>query len=135
VPERLEVYGLTTTDPLDLEVLVALGGTREGNLFVLHPSPALWHTVGATLTPVVLPDRADDPTVDLARHPLLEAWGRDSRELQTVLAATGLTGPPLETRVTQNTLLGRLQADIHANRAPSFDRHLADAVRRRQDRS
>src|SRR5690606_28270244 len=48
VPERLAVYGLTSTDPLDLEVLVALGQTRDVNLFVLHPSPALWRTIEAT---------------------------------------------------------------------------------------
>ncbi|HEX2153740.1 MAG TPA: exodeoxyribonuclease V subunit gamma [Acidimicrobiia bacterium] len=135
LPERLAVYGLTTTDPLDLDVLVALGGTREVNLFVLHPSPALWTQVEASLTPVVLPDRVDDPTVDLANHPLLETWGRDSREFQTVLGAVGLTGPPMEKPASDDTLLGRLQADIHANRPPRFDRRLAEQVRTRQDRS
>src|SRR5690606_36201641 len=135
VPERLAVYGLTSTDPLDLEVLVAPGQTRDVNLFVLHPSPALWRTVEDTLTPVTLPDRADDPTVDMAHHPLLEAWGRDSREFQTVLAAAGRTGPPIEIAATPVTPLGRLHADIHANRPPRFDRDLAEGVRSGRDRS
>ncbi|HLU31938.1 MAG TPA: exodeoxyribonuclease V subunit gamma, partial [Acidimicrobiia bacterium] len=87
------------------------------------------------LTPVRLPDRADDPTVDMAHHPLLEAWGRDSREFQTVLAAAGLTGPPIETAANRDTLLGRVKADIHANRPPRFDRDLAGGVRSGRDRS
>lgn len=135
LPGRLSVYGLTSTDPLDLEMLVAVAHQREVGLYVLHPSPALWKEVEATLTPVVLPERSDDPTTDLARHPLLEAWGRDSRELQTVLGAAGLTGPPLDAAIPSDSLLGRLQKDITANRPPRFDRELAGRVATGQDRS
>ena len=42
LPDRLAVYGLTATDPLDLQVLIALGEQRDVDLYVLHPSPALW---------------------------------------------------------------------------------------------
>lgn len=135
LPGRLSVYGLTTTDPLDLEVLAALAGQREVSLYVLHPSPALWRQVEATLTPVILPDRADDPTVDLARHPLLEVWGRDSREFQTVLGAAGFTGPAVEVATDADTLLGHLQADIRDNRPPKRDRTLVSRVSSGKDRS
>ncbi len=89
LPHRLAVYGLTSTDPLDLEVLTALGEHHRVDLYVLHPSPALWHEVAET-GPQGLVPRVEDPTVDLAVHPILKAWGRDARELQTVLAAAGL---------------------------------------------
>jgi exodeoxyribonuclease V gamma subunit len=88
-PDRLAVYGLTSTDPFDLEVLTALGQRRQVDLYVLHPSPALWGAI-ESIAPTQLIERGADPTIGVAAHPILEAWGRDSRELQTVLAAVGV---------------------------------------------
>lgn len=117
LPDRLAVYGLTSTDPLDLQVLVALGEQREVTLYVLHPSPALWQAV--TPGRVVLPNRSQDPSRNLARHPLLRAWGRDARELQSVLAGAGISGDAsADSRREPPTLLSNLTADIQANAEP-----------------
>jgi exodeoxyribonuclease V gamma subunit len=132
LPDRLAVYGLTATDPHDLQVLAALGERRTVNLFLLHPSPALWEAVaGHPAGP-----RRDDTTAALARHPMLASWGRDSRELQLVLAAHGLSAPAGSVPpMTSGTLLGRLQRDIGGNRAVQLDRELAARVAAGEDRS
>jgi len=92
LPDRLAVYGLTATDPLDLQVLRALGEQREVALYVLHPSPGLWEALAGGRLAVIARDA--DPTAAAPVHPLLASWGRDSRELQTVLADAGLTRSP-----------------------------------------
>lgn len=132
LPDRLSVYGLTATDPHDLEVLAALGEQRTVNLFLLHPSPVLWEAVaGQRAGP-----RWDDVTADLARHPMLASWGRDSRELQLVLAGHGLaTAAPPAASAPPGTLLGRLQDDIGNNRPVEFDQGLATRVDAGDDRS
>jgi exodeoxyribonuclease V gamma subunit len=134
LPQRLAVYGLTATDPLDLQVLQALGEQREVTLYALHPSPGLWQTLagdGLTVT-----SRDDDPTAAAPVHPLLGSWGRDSRELQTVLSDAGLTGEATSPASARpNTLLARIQDDIHTNRPVSFDPDLAAAVTAGDDRS
>lgn len=131
LPERFAVYGLTSTDPLDLEVLTALGEHRQVDLYVLHPSPALWNEI-ATAPPAGLVARAEDPTVELAAHPILKAWGRDSREVQTVLSAAGLGSEATwhETPARSDSrgslglpdndrLLTRLQEGIRHNHPPT----------------
>jgi exodeoxyribonuclease V gamma subunit len=135
MPDRIGVYGLTSADPLDLEVLIALAARHEVHLYVLHPSPALWEAVAVAETGA-LPSRADDSTIDLAHHPLMKAWGRDSRELQSVLATSGLFATPVEwqAKLPQN-LLGRIQDDIRRNAVPALDDGLASAVERGDDRS
>lgn len=119
VPGRLAVYGLTSTDPLDLDVLVALAACHDVHLYVLHPSPALWAAASRQDGATGLPARAEDPSASPAVHPLVKAWGRDSRELQTVLAASGLAATAVEpTAPAPATLLGRLQDDIRRNLPP-----------------
>lgn len=135
LPRRLSVYGLTSTDPLDLDVLLALGSRREVHLYVLYPSPALWEATSRPGQPV-LPPRTDDPTAAVAAHPLLAAWGRDSRELGSVLGSSGLTAPPMEhSPGPATTLLGHLQDDIRANTTPGSDPQLASLVESGADRS
>ncbi|MGF1666872.1 MAG: exodeoxyribonuclease V subunit gamma [Acidimicrobiia bacterium] len=116
LPERISVYGLTGADPFDLAVLGAVAHTTDVLVHVLHPSPALWSDIAAD------PPTSRQGAADRARHPLLAAWGRDSRELQLVLAAADRQvrhAPPVAETAT---LLGSLQADIRANRRP---RHVA----------
>src|SRR5262245_31089937 len=81
LPERVALFGLTRLPGGHLDVLRALGARREVHLFILHPSPALWERLEGVL-PVVR--RKDDSTA--ANNALLASWGRDSRELQLVLA-------------------------------------------------
>lgn len=120
LPERLSVFGLTRLPAGHLQVLSAIGAARDVHLYLLHPSGVLWDRVAASVppgTPVV--DRVDDPTRRLAESPLLRSWGRDAREMQVVLAAHGVGGgrhyPVADAPAS---LLGRMQSDIRADRAP-----------------
>jgi len=137
LPRRVGVYGLTGIDPYDLDVLVALGEVRDVHLYVLHPSPALWETVADRLTPGgTLPSRHDDPTADAPRHPLLVSWGRESRELQTVLASRRIDGRLLPAGTAHgSSLLATVQEDIRRDRPPRRDDRIAAAVGRGEDRS
>ncbi|MEX2621335.1 MAG: exodeoxyribonuclease V subunit gamma [Egibacteraceae bacterium] len=120
LPARVSVFGLTRLPASYLDVLRAVAVGRDVHLFLLHPSPALWDRVAATAgASGRRVRRPDDPTAGLARNPLLTTWGRDAREMQLVVA----TGDghvdrhhPLDEQ--RSTLLGRLQADVHADRSP-----------------
>ena len=122
LPARLALFGLTRIPRSHLDVLASVAAHREVHLFVLHPSPALWDAVAATLLadgPVLR--RRGDPTADLAVNRLLASWGRDARELQLALGSAG--GPAAERHhrlehVPADSLLGRIQADIRADRQP-----------------
>ncbi|MFV2038781.1 MAG: exodeoxyribonuclease V subunit gamma [Acidimicrobiales bacterium] len=140
LPARIAVYGLTATDPFDLEMLVALSAQRDVHLYVLHPSPALWDTTARELnsgpSPIPVPARDDDTTEYLATHPLLKAWARDSRELQTVLASHELAGSLTDdSEEVAHTVLGRLQDEIRHNREPTSDAQLEANVEAGDDRS
>jgi exodeoxyribonuclease V gamma subunit len=135
LPDRLAAYGLTATDPLDLEVLQALGHQCDVHLYVLHPSPALWKSVAYRI-PATPTGRNSDPTVDLPAHPLLASWGRDSRELQSVLAGANLPGTTVPTTSSStDTLLTCIQDDIRMNRPVAFAADLAAATTGGADRS
>jgi exodeoxyribonuclease V gamma subunit len=134
LPERVAVYGLTSADPLDLEVLVALGAQCEVLLYVLHPSPVLWRSV-EEMGIRVLPLRSADPTITRVANPLLHTWGRDVRELQIVLASHGLDGELAPSPPRLSTLLGSIQRDVQENRAPAYDPALASQVTGAEDRS
>ena len=86
LPPRLSLFGLTRLPASYLDVLEAMGAGRDVHLFLLHPSPALWDRLETEVGPTsrfLL--RAQDPTVGAPRHPLLQSWGRDAREMQLVL--------------------------------------------------
>jgi exodeoxyribonuclease V gamma subunit len=122
LPRRLSLFGLTRLPVSYVEVLDAIASARDVNLFLLHPSPVLWDQI-AQAQPSArrrLPRRRDDPTAALPSNPLLATWGRDAREMQLVLAAAGDGAtradrhwPVVEQAVT---LLGRIQADVRADR-------------------
>jgi exodeoxyribonuclease V gamma subunit len=135
LPPRLSVFGLTRLPSSHLKVLKAIAAHRDVHLFLLHPSDRLWGEVASQVpSPPPRLRRQDDPTARLARHPLLRSWGRDAREMQLVLAGQGVTGGthwPLRTETEPVTLLGRIQADIRADRAPPGPRAPGDAEDRR----
>ena len=80
LPDRFFLFGLTRLPASYLDVLAALAVHRDVHLLALHPSPELWATI--TADPTIDPDTA----AASVRHPLLRAWGRDSREMQLVVA-------------------------------------------------
>lgn len=143
LPERLSFFGPTRLTVEQLRVLDALAAHRDVHLWLPHPSHGLWsslaeHGVGRSLGQVA---RADDDTVAVPRHPLVGSLGRDTRELQLMLAqhcpsasvvhhaapeGTGDRGLQRRPR----TLLKILQEQIHADLAP-----VGDLVLRDDDRS
>jgi exodeoxyribonuclease V gamma subunit len=120
LPDRISLFGLTRLPASYLEALSALAVGRDVHLFLLHPSPELWRAIADRDPGTPIVTRAQDTTEDQAANRLLASWGVDARELQLVMESTGehadhhheLADPPSE------TLLGRLQADVRANRAP-----------------
>ncbi|MCE2529276.1 MAG: exodeoxyribonuclease V subunit gamma [Acidimicrobiia bacterium] len=124
LPERLFVYGLTSADPMDVEVFEALAAARDVHLHLLHPSPVLWRDTAVLAGRDGIragSGRACDPTAHLPRHPLLRSWAQDSRELQLVLASRDHTSQP-SADVSGNadtTLLELLQQDIRSNALPA----------------
>jgi exodeoxyribonuclease V gamma subunit len=119
LPSRISLFGLTSLPASYLDVLGALAAARDVHLFLLHPSPVLWDRLAAGPARRGLA-RRDDASAELGGNRLLASWGRDAREMQLVLSATGdidvdehrpAPAPP-------PTLLGRIQADVRADRQP-----------------
>lgn len=118
LPDRLALFGLTRLPASQLDVLQALGAHRHVHLFLLHPSPALWDRVAPLATAARPPRRRDDASAGAARHPLLASWGRDAREMQVVLGPRAGDDRLLSHPAEPSTLLGRIQADVRADRPP-----------------
>ncbi|HEY5980937.1 MAG TPA: exodeoxyribonuclease V subunit gamma [Microlunatus sp.] len=129
LPERLSVFGLTGLDRTQHRVLTALGAQRDVHLWLTHPSPALWDALAAM--PSAPPGRRrDDASLEAVDHRLLGYLGRDSRELQLVLAGSG----PADRHHRDpqpspaSTLLAHLQHDLAGNAGPrpAADRPVLD---------
>jgi exodeoxyribonuclease V gamma subunit len=131
LPARVSLFGLTRLPASYLAVLHALAAERDVHLFLLHPSSELWGRIASFThgrAPIV--HRADDGTAGVPRNPLLGSWGRDAREMQLVLGRD-----PGEVAVHDHvvvaeeppTLLGRIQADVRADRAPPGPPHPGEA--------
>ena len=120
LPERLSIFGLTRLPATYLEVLTALARHRDVHLWLLHPSGVLWEKVdGARPRATGGLRRADDPTGRVAAHPLLRSWGRDSREMQLVLASYGAAGGNhREVPEREGSLLSRIQTAIRLDAPP-----------------
>ncbi len=122
LPPRLSLFGLTRLPASYLDVLEAMGAGRDVHLFLLHPSPALWERLENEVGPAsrfLL--RAQDPTVGAPRHPLLQSWSRDAREMQLVLgsAVPHSEGATAATQTEAPTLLRQIQEDVRADRSPT----------------
>jgi exodeoxyribonuclease V gamma subunit len=122
LPERLSLFGLTRLPTGHLQILRALAAQRDVHLFLLHPSPALWTSVSDHRQLPTRRRRADDRTADLPRNRLLASWGRDSREMQVVLQEGSHADldhdHDHDSVPVPASLLGVLQGDIRADRAP-----------------
>ena len=118
LPARLAIVGVSRMPATYLQVLEAVAASRRLDLFLLHPSPALWTAIQGAGHPGRGVRRSADPTAVLVRNPLLGSWGRDAREMQIAIGGVAehigddVPGTPVP------GLLGHLQADIRENRAP-----------------
>ena len=121
LPDRLAIFGLTSLATSYVDVVAAMAEHKEIHVFLLHPSRALWDRAAKMLRkPPRSRRRDDDPTRVAAINPLLGSWGRDSREMQVVLAmAKAGDGTHRPTDVVPTTLLERVQTDVRDNHAPA----------------
>ncbi len=141
LPERLSMFGHTRLARTEIELLTALGGRHRVDLWLPHPSPALWDKLVREVAdgPVA---RDRDRSGDLVAHPLLASLGRDLRELQRGLASAAATDETPGTGATASlgpgpprarSWLSHLQADLAADRSPTpqeaRERGIADADR------
>lgn len=123
LPERVSLFGHTRLPITEAELLEGLGVHRDVHLWLPHPSNELWQALArqAASGPVA---RREDVSHRQVDHPLLSSLGRDVRELQRTLGAVAAEhaaeGPD---PVAPDTLLGRLQDDLRANRVPDPARH------------
>ncbi|QNF94114.1 exodeoxyribonuclease V subunit gamma [Janibacter sp. YB324] len=132
LPERLSLFGHTRLAVTEVELLRALGRSRDVHLWLPQPSPDLWERL-APFAEEGLVARESDATSDLVRHPLLASLGRDSRELVRVLGASddgpgsrGSAADGLAPRPTESgggsgkarSVLEWLQADLGDDHVP-----------------
>jgi exodeoxyribonuclease V gamma subunit len=117
LPARLSVFGASRLSPARLQVLAALAEHRDVHLWLHHSSPALWDAVAQS--PPVL-RRKDDASRSRLTNPLLTSLSRDVLELQQLVArcAPGNDTVLHESPEPPDTLLGRLTADLAADRVP-----------------
>lgn len=131
LPDRLSLFGHTRLPQTELDLLAALGEHRDVHLWLAQPSAALWDAVTAAGAEVT--SRSESRSADLVAHPLLASLGRDARELATVLGARVRAGQAVDAGVSPDPaapdhLLGWLQADLRANRAPDAAARAARAL-------
>lgn len=119
LPSRLSLFGHTRLPVTEVELLRALGEHRDVHLWLPQPSPALWEALSDLGGPTL---RAQDRSAERAHHPLLASLGRDTRELRRTLdPVVEDSERRTEQRGDQRTLLGWLQSDVRANRAPDAE--------------
>ena len=134
LPARIALFGLTTMPPDLGPLLEALAVRRDVRVLTLSLSPELTRaTLGAAAAMAPAGDgdgarswsfpRRSDPTVDVARHPLLRSWAQPNRELAAQLGVAGQAvagiDPQVEPHVSPDrSLLARVQHDIRVNAAP-----------------
>lgn len=137
LPPRLSLFGHTRLSITEVELLSALGETRDVHLWLPQPSLPLWDELAGIGGSV---PRADDSCADRVGHPLLASLGRDARELRRTLDGVVRAGDSDLALVRagstgdDETLLHWLQQDLRANRAPDAAERLG-RTHRAEDRS
>ena len=119
LPTRLSLFGHTRLPETEVSLLRALGELRDVHLWLPQASTALWEALAPTAREGQVP-RDDDTSAAIVGHPLLSSLGRDARELRRTLGELP-SGPAASAPPAPGTLLGRLQHDLRANRAPGPD--------------
>ena len=121
IPPRLSLFGHTRLSAAELDLVEALSVHQDVHLWLPHPSPALW-TALAARSSSDRRGRADDTSHVVVANPVLATLGRDLRELElTLLPRVDVDGSITSPEPSRPTLLGRIQADIVANRPPTAE--------------
>lgn len=122
LPDRVSLFGHNRLPLGELRVLAALAAHRDVHLWLPHHSPAAWQTLTPVLSAAApgsgVLARIDDTSAEHIANRLSAALGRDMRELHRSLAtvAPAAVDHVAESLPRPNTLLGRVQADIVADR-------------------
>lgn len=131
LPDRLSLFGHTRLPVTEVELLAAVGASREVHLFLPQVSAQAWEELRAEVAdgPV---RRAEDESARVVRHPLLTTLGRDARETQRQLAPLDCADAVAPAPDPGDHLLGWLQADLRADAPPAAH---PERVLRDDDRS
>ncbi len=119
LPARLSLFGHSRIARSEWALLEAVGEHRDVHLWLPHASPALWDALEGRPS---VSRRACDDSHSVVHHPVLRSLGRDLRELQASLAqatSVEVVDDLLPESAFAPSLLGQLQSDIAANRAPA----------------
>lgn len=123
LPERFALFGPTRIPELLRFTLGALAGHREVDLYLPHPSDALWRRVIEAGISHPVPVRRTAPVSSLAAHPLLAGLSRDVQEMQQRLMPVIDTDihhpvgiPPSRVSGGGPTLLAALQQSLRNDR-------------------
>ncbi|MGO4257155.1 exodeoxyribonuclease V subunit gamma [Marmoricola sp. RAF53] len=134
LPPRISLFGHTRISSTEAELLAALGEHRDVHLWLPHPSDALWRDLRDRTDPTGEGPtaggwRSDDRSHAEVTHPLLASMGRDVREGEAILLAAGAADAHvLPAPARPDTVLGRVQADIAADRVPQQSGLVDDSV-------
>jgi exodeoxyribonuclease V gamma subunit len=107
------IFGATRISPARVRVLHALAEHRDVQLWLHHPSPALWQAASGRRPTA----RREQPAP--VRNPLLASMSRDVGELQQLLEQIPheTVHHPIPPR--PDTVLGRLQRELAADEVPT----------------
>lgn len=125
LPARLSLFGPTRLSTDQVAIVSALGEHRDVHLWLPHPSPSMWTTLAAADRPV---RRSADRSSEAVHHPLLAGLARDVREMQARLSTIEFADTHHEAPTLPGAVLGRIQADVCADRLPAADMALDDSV-------
>ena len=130
LPERVCLFGLASLPPPHLQVLSALSLHRDVHVFAPTASQARWERIRPLVRDrLPLPIRrgtTDEQELTVAGgNPLVNGWGRASREAHVLLIDAANNVPstvtdvePRTTAPETSTLLGRVQHDLRADVLP-----------------
>ena len=128
LPGRLSLFGHTRLPVTEVALLRALARLRDVHLWLPQASPGLWDDVAEAVSPGSV-RRREDTSARYVGHPLLGSLGRDGRELQrALLGAVDDDARLAVERPAPTTVLGHLQADLRANRAPTATQRASRVV-------
>jgi exodeoxyribonuclease V gamma subunit len=128
LPPRVFLFGLASLPTPQLDVLAAVSAHVDVHVLAPTVSPARWQRLRHELgdvdgVPRPLP-RSQDGFAAQGEHPLVDSWGRTSREAHLLLLETATAvGAPVDVPdrpapEAEPSLLQRLQHDIAADAAP-----------------
>ncbi|MFW0790780.1 exodeoxyribonuclease V subunit gamma [Gordonia sp. CPCC 205333] len=118
LPARLALFGPSRIPQTMRDIVRALAVHRNVNLYLPHPSDALWQSVAAAGRTADMVRRSANGPVPV-RNPLLASMSRDIIELQQCLSGLADTihhaGPAMVPRTLLSHVQSALRDDVHSS--------------------